>query len=80
MRRKGGGASGQHVLSILAARHAYRQLFIRAKLASEWKREAGFETNVQQNQVSRRASRVIRVHVLCGLRVACLFLIYLSFS
>lgn len=76
----GGEPSGQHVLSILAARHAHRQLFIRAKLASEWKREAGFETNVQQNQVSRQASRVMRVHVLRGPRAACLLLMYLSFS
>lgn len=72
-----GGPLGNHVLSIHAARHAHRQLFIRAKLASEWKREAGFEINVQENQVSRHASRVIQVHVLCGPRAACLLLIYL---
>lgn len=76
---EGGGPLGDHVLSILAARHAHRQLFIRAKLASEWKREAGFEINVQENQVSHHASRVIQVHVLCGPRAACLLLIYLSF-
>lgn len=73
----GGGALGNHVLSIHAARHAHRHLFIRAKLASEWRREAGFEMNVQENQVSRHASRVIQVHVLCGPRAACLLLIYL---
>lgn len=45
-------------------------LFITAKLASDGKRETGFEMNVQGNQVSRLVFRVIRVHVLRGPRAA----------